>query len=888
MKKVKKVLKGFFHILLHGERGDRIAAFAIIFCLISVPSFIIYNNMSPDATKGITTSEMISQIESGNVKELHITPGDGTVNGKLKKTFKNSDGTEVKNFSSTIQTNSETFTARFLDTKNIKYDFSKPSSFVTFLENVLLTIINYAILIGAMLYLLKGSDMGDGMPFNDKEPKVISKIPDSSFDDVVGVPEAIEEVSELVTFLKSPEVYRKAGAEIPHGVLLQGASGVGKTALARALAGEAGVPFISASASEFIELFVGQGAKRVRKLFQTARKYDSAIIFIDEIDAIGEKRGATADTGNEERIQTLNQLLTEMDGFDNSDNIIVIAATNRGDTLDDALLRPGRFDRIITIDLPTKEGRAEILQHYAVGRPFAEPIDFMTLAAHTYGFSGAQLKSVMNQSSTLAARRAIKEGSHAPRITSDDLEEAISRVISGPAMKSRRMNDTERRQVAYHEAGHAVVQYLLPECDDVQKISIVSRNMPGQGAAMGYVQTYSEDDKYIMTAAQCRAQLAALLAGRAAEKHFCNIETAGASDDLKRASSLAYRMFDEYAFTPLDEPDMGSLRVRVVAARKYITSEDRDKILDSEMERELEYAYKTALDIVTSHSDKIAKIVDTLLDNETIDADEIKKIMDGNDDGHTPDGTVPPSDSPDDGATGDSDNESTHRNAQDDVTNVKRNAASINVSVTASSKNNAQQISSAPDETISLDTAQTVFMPKSSIPSFLNAKDANVTSTDTDSAVVNASDNSKSVRTQSEQRMKPKTYDTTANTSIHQSIVDSTVSDETVPMTVEQIRAASPSKKSTPSHFSIDESKIRDESRTMTDAATDALATLDADPSPDETNLSDNGGAWLRMEELQPAVEPTYEQTMRMPQVRTDIDNDGRNGKRKSRKKGGR
>lgn len=876
MKKVKKALKGFFHILLHGERGDRIAAFAIVFCLISVPAFIIYNNISPDATKGITTSEMISQIESGNVEELHITPGDGTVNGKLKSTFKNSDGIDVKNFSSTIQTNSETFTAKFLGTKGVKYDFSKPSSLVTFLENVLLTVINYAILIGAMLYLLKGSDMGDSMPFSDKEPKVISKIPDSSFDDVVGVPEAIEEVSELVTFLKSPEVYRKAGAEIPHGVLLQGASGVGKTALARALAGEAGVPFISASASEFIELFVGQGAKRVRKLFQTARKYDSAIIFIDEIDAIGEKRGATADTGNEERIQTLNQLLTEMDGFDNSDNIIVIAATNRGDTLDDALLRPGRFDRIITIDLPTKEGRAEILQHYAVDRPFAEPIDFMTLAAHTYGFSGAQLKSVMNQSSTLAARRAIKEGQSSPRITSEDLEEAISRVISGPAMKSRRMNDTERRQVAYHEAGHAVVQYLLPECDDVQKISIVSRNMPGQGAAMGYVQTYSEDDKYIMTAAQCRAQLAALLAGRASEKHFCDIETAGASDDLKRASSLAYRMFDEYAFTPLCEPDMGSLRVRVVAARKYITSDQRDKILDVEMECELEHAYKTALDIVTSHSDKIALIVDTLLENETIDADEIKAIMDGDGNDHTPDETVHLSDGHDDGhddngVTGidkEFDKESFGKpaNASD-----KANQSDKHGTENIESVDSTNLMNDASGSVVSPDDMQTTYVPNpSAVPSFLSAK-----------KTVPADEQADNADNEAGARISRHTNPATQN---------GTASEETVPMTVEQIRAAAPNpvEKPVPTHFSIDESMIRDESRTMTVAATDALATLDADPSPDATNLSDNGGAWLRMEELQPEVEPTYEQTIRMPQVRTDVDDNASNKKRKNRRKGGR
>ena len=521
-----------------------------------------------------------------------------------------------------------------------------------------------------------------------------------------------------------------------------------------------------------------------------------------------------------------------MDGFDNSDNILVIAATNRGDTLDDALLRPGRFDRIITIDLPTKEGRAEILQHYAVNRPFAEPIDFMTLAAHTYGFSGAQLKSVMNQSSTLAARRAIREGQSSPLITAEDLEEAISRVISGPAMKSRRMNDTERRQVAYHEAGHAVVQYLLPECDDVQKISIVSRNMPGQGAAMGYVQTYSEDDKYIMTAAQCRAQLAALLAGRAAERHFCGIETAGASDDLKRASSLAYRMYDEYAFTPLGmNGDRGTLRVRVVAARKYITSESREDMLDARMEEELGHAYGEASRIVTENTAKIELIVSKLLENETIDADEIKAIMEGGD-GDTPrtDGDVP------------------KIQTADAATGGKEDSASID------EKKGEQADIPACSE-------QTVPIQRAAIPSFLTAgkqKEA------TEPAIGVASGHSGDVS------METQAIDVTSM--------------ETVAMTADQIKAASRERK--PSHFAIDESMIRDESTTMTAAATDALATLDSDPSPDDTNLGDNGGAWLRMEELQPEPEPSYEQTLPMPRVRQDAVQDAE--RKGSRRNGGR
>lgn len=404
------------------------------------------------------------------------------------------------------------------------------------------------------------------------------------------------------------------------------------TLLARALAGEAGVPFIHASGSDFVEMYVGVGAKRVREMFSKAKKMAPSILFIDEIDAVGTNRDR-GEFANSEHLQTINALLSEMDGFDNTDAVIVIGATNRLDALDPALIRPGRFDRLVTVDMPAKDGRVEILQHYAQGKAFADEINFDKLAAHTYGFSGAQLEAVMNQAATLAARRAYEDKSE-PLITMEDLDEGISRVISGPAMKSKKMNDEEKRETAYHEAGHAVVQYLLPDCDDVQKISIVSRNMPGVGTALGYVQSYSEEDEYVTTAAKCRAEIAALLAGRCSEKMFCEIESAGASNDLERASKLAYHMVDKFAFEYKrgGVVDYNNLRVEVKDDKTSLIKAGPDRLneIDNVVSSILRDGYITASEILVNNMNKVSEIVDTLMKEETIDADKIKEIMEGN------------------------------------------------------------------------------------------------------------------------------------------------------------------------------------------------------------------------------------------------------------------
>ena len=615
--KFARLLHGYKSIMFHGATVDRIVSWAIPIGIIGVivTCFVLFSPFFQPID--IHTNEFIEQLRNENVTELHISPSDGSVSGKFDEPV---DG--KTEFKSSVQESSDTVESLILDSKDMQYDFDKPAAIWGFLSNIMFVVIQFGIVFGGLYWLMNSSSVGKSLGADDEDDIDGLAIPDTTFDDVVGIPEAIEEMREVVTFLQDPDMYMAAGANFPRGILLQGPAGCGKTLLARALAGEAGVPFIAQSGSDFVEMFVGMGAKRVRKLFEEARKNQPSIVFIDEIDAIGSKRTNNIQTTSEE-IQTINALLTEMDGFNNSSAVVVIGATNRADVLDPALMRPGRFDRVVTVEQPAKEGRKEILQHYAVGRPFAEPIDFDRLAAHTYGFSGAQLENVMNQAATLAARRSTSTNEK-PLITAADIDEGIARTISGPAMKSRQMSDREKRLVAYHEAGHAVVQYLLDGCDDVQKISIVSRNIPGQGAAMGYVQSYSEEDSYITTEEQCNDELAALLAGRAAEKRFCGIRSAGAADDLKQASKLAYKMANEFGF----QSDPSALPVRR-GTYETLASERRLEGIERRVDDLSSTAYRRADKLLCENVGKVRWIVDTLISNETISSEEIKDIMDG-------------------------------------------------------------------------------------------------------------------------------------------------------------------------------------------------------------------------------------------------------------------
>lgn len=643
---------------MRGRNGRRacVVSWAMIAAMVALVAAT--SNALHKPTKHLETSELLMYAQEGKIKEMHISTSDGVVTGELSEP----EG-DVRNFDSTIAIRTDPMLERIVRS-HVKFDFDQPSQLQTTIANLLLYVVQLAGFFVLILFVTK-AQMGDdddggilGGMFGFGDASVADEIPDVTFDDVVGIPEAKEEVEELVTFLRDPGVYDRAGASFPHGVLLQGAPGVGKTLLAKALAGEAGVPFLATSGSDFEEMYVGLGARRIRRLFDRARKVQPAIIFIDEIDSVGESRSSQG-TASGTMVQTLNQLLTEMDGFSDKDKIIVLAATNRGEALDPALRRPGRFDRIITIDVPAKEGREEILRLYAEGKPLAEDVDIAVLAAHTSGFSGAELKDAMNQAATLAARRAITErngkadggsegaegmppegtdaavaagdrtddrtgaASPQPVITMADIEEGIARTMSGPAMRSRRPSDEERAITAYHEAGHAVLQCILPHCDPVQRISIVSRNIPGRGAALGYVQSYSEEDRYLMSSDQCRDEIASLLAGRAAERMFCNVETAGASDDLSRATELARNMVDIYAF----DVGKGTLTANGWHGQWKMAGEERRTYVDQTVEQILKQQMGTAKRILADNREHVEAIVDELLREEVIDAERISEIM---------------------------------------------------------------------------------------------------------------------------------------------------------------------------------------------------------------------------------------------------------------------
>ena len=453
------------------------------------------------------------------------------------------------------------------------------------------------------------------MPQNDKN-KIL-------FSDVAGADEEKGELEEVVDFLKNPAKFAKLGAKIPHGVLLVGPPGTGKTLLAKAVAGEAGVPFFSISGSDFVEMYVGVGASRVRDLFETARKHPASIIFIDEIDAVGRHRGAGLGGGHDEREQTLNQLLVEMDGFGSHDGIIVIAATNRPDILDPALLRPGRFDRQITVNYPDIKGREEILKVHARNKPFEADVDFSTVAKTTPGFTGADLANLLNEASLLAARRG------KTLIGMDDIEDAYIRVIAGPKKKSRVMKESEKKNTAYHEAGHAIVTHLLPDTDPVHQISIIPA-----GRALGYTLHQPQEDKYSVYKSGLKSEIAILLGGRAAEEIIFGDVSGGASNDIERATKIAKQMV-----TKLGMSDVLGLRAfgndhgEVFLGRDFSSSQDYSdetaSKIDAEIHTIISEAYATAKKLLTDNIAKLHFISEFLVKNEVMDAEQFAAAMDG-------------------------------------------------------------------------------------------------------------------------------------------------------------------------------------------------------------------------------------------------------------------
>jgi cell division protease FtsH len=492
--------------------------------------------------------------------------------------------------------------------------------------SLLTSLLPFVLLFGFWIFLMNQVQGGGSKVMSFGKSRAKRMTPDSpkiGFKDVAGVDEAVEELHEIKEFLENPKKFQALGARIPKGVLLYGPPGTGKTLLARAVAGEAGVPFFSISGSDFVEMFVGVGASRVRDLFEQAKQAAPCIVFMDEIDAVGRHRGAGLGGGHDEREQTLNQLLVEMDGFELKDNIILIAATNRPDILDPALLRPGRFDRQIVVDRPDRNGRKKILEVHAKGKPIASEVDLDTLAAGTPGFTGADLANLVNEAALLAARRGKKT------IEQEELEEGIMRVIAGPEKKTRLLSEEERKVTAYHEMGHALVGHYLDQDTDVHKISVISR-----GQALGYTISLPREDRYLTRKSTLMDQLAATLGGRAAEELVFNEVTTGAANDLEKVTSTAKQMIMRFGMSEKLGPrvlgrnhDLPFLGREMSAEPDY--SEEVAREIDEEIRRVIEEAHDRAQTVLKEHMDELHRLSAILIERETIDKDQFLRLLEG-------------------------------------------------------------------------------------------------------------------------------------------------------------------------------------------------------------------------------------------------------------------
>ncbi len=483
------------------------------------------------------------------------------------------------------------------------------------------------ILIGAFFFFMMRQAQGtnnQAMSFGKSRARMfLGSKTVVTFSDVAGVEEAKQELTEVVEFLKYPEKFNALGARIPRGVLLVGPPGTGKTLLARAVAGEAGVPFFSISGSEFVEMFVGVGASRVRDLFEQAKRNSPCIVFVDEIDAVGRQRGAGLGGSHDEREQTLNQILVEMDGFDTNTNVIVVAATNRPDVLDPALLRPGRFDRQVVLDRPDIKGRREILDVHVKGKPLDKTVDLDDLARRSPGFSGADLANLVNEAAILAARRNKKT------ITQPEFTEAVDRVIAGPERRSRIITEDEKKIIAYHEGGHAVVQRVLPKCDPVTKVTIVSRGM-----ALGYTMSLPQEDRYLHSKTEFEDKIAGMLGGHVSEEIVFGDTTTGASNDIEKATNLARAMVTQYgmseALGPLafgKKEEMIFLGREISEQRNY--SDEVAAKIDAEVRGIIDHAYEKARATLTEHRAVLDRLADLLVEKETIEAAEFEALWDG-------------------------------------------------------------------------------------------------------------------------------------------------------------------------------------------------------------------------------------------------------------------
>jgi cell division protease FtsH len=592
-----------------GFTGNLISIILIFIILMLAYSFI-----APSPAKQIVSlSQVANDIKSGDVTSIKVTDNDLLVsytNGTQKTSMKDPDDALPETLVPYGVTPDEL--------SKVSMTITTDSGFLYWLET-LGPLLFSALLLGVLFWFLSRQVRGAGMQaFTFGQSKARMLDPDDAaqrvtFADVAGAKEAKEELMEIVDFLKNPKKFLDIGARIPKGILLMGAPGTGKTLLARAVAGEAGVPFFSISGSEFVEMFVGVGASRVRDLFAVAKRSSPAIIFVDEIDAVGRARGSGVGGGNDEREQTLNQILVEMDGFEPTEKVIVMAATNRPDVLDPALLRPGRFDRRVTIDLPDRKDREEILAVHSRKKPFGPDVNFPLIAERTPGFSGAELYSLMNEAAILAAREARKE------ITQFDLIRSIEKVMLGPERKSHLLTKKEKRVTAYHEAGHALVSSVLPHADPVHKVSIISR-----GSAGGYTLKLPFEDKKMPSKKEFIDDIATMLGGYAAEQLIFDDVTTGPSNDLAVATNVARNMVARYGMSDAIGP-AAFASDRAYGPESY--SQELAAKIDSEVARIVEDGKKKAHEVITTHRKTLDAIADALVDVETLEREDFEKIL---------------------------------------------------------------------------------------------------------------------------------------------------------------------------------------------------------------------------------------------------------------------
>jgi cell division protease FtsH len=603
------------------SRFFKSAAFPILIVIVLAffASKLISNS---DRVTNAGFSTFLTQLDRGEVKTVTLKTKDLSLDVRLNKADKNQYTVGYPDQYAEVLVNK----LRTAQAENHLQSFDVKPARSNVIVSLLTYILPFIIFIGFWIFLMNQVQGGGSkvMSFGKSRAKRMSvDSPKITFRDVAGVDEAVEELHEIKEFLENPKKFQALGARIPKGVLLYGPPGTGKTLLARAVAGEAGVPFFSISGSDFVEMFVGVGASRVRDLFEQAKQNSPCIIFMDEIDAVGRHRGAGLGGGHDEREQTLNQLLVEMDGFEAKDNIIMIAATNRPDILDPALLRPGRFDRQITVDRPDRKGRAKILEVHTRGKPLAKEIDIDALAGQTPGFTGADLSNLVNEAALLAARTGKRE------ITQVELEEGIMRVVAGPEKKTRVMGEKERLITAYHEMGHAIVGHFLEHSDPVHKVSIISR-----GQALGYTISMPLEDKFLTTKAELNDTMAMTLGGRAAEEIVFGEITTGASNDLEKVTATAKQMVMRFGMSEKLGPRVfGHDHGQPFLGREFSSEPDySDEIareIDDEIRRIVEAAHQIAKDMLLLHRESLTTISELLLKRETIESQEFEALLAG-------------------------------------------------------------------------------------------------------------------------------------------------------------------------------------------------------------------------------------------------------------------